>query len=482
MFVARLDVFLLVYGCCSQVLKYLDQQNITAAYVSGMKEDLNLYGNEYNYFTTYFNVGYAVFLIPSQIIITRIRPSIWLPSLEFAWGLLTLALYKVTDAKQVYAIRAFIGCFEASAYPGALMLFMSWYTPREIAFRIGFYHSCQSLGNMMAGALQAAIYTSLDGRNGLAGWRWMFIIDGIITMIYALAGYWMIPDFPNMPNPRSFWLRPKDIDMAIERTSQFRRAANKKFTWQTVKRTAKSPLLYFFITLYPACVLAQAGYQYFSLFLKTVKNDDGSLVWSISAINAIPIGGGAIAVVLVWVWAFISDYFQTRWLVVMCQAFIGLIPSIIMSIWNVPLGAKYFSYFACFLSLATAPPIFAWMSDLSPHDAEQRAFIIGFSIAFYYAVGAWSNVLIWPASEVPHYRVAWQCSIALWCLVIIELCLLRYTELKWIRPRNMAIAAEKYDSEPASDPRKIGDDEHEQGLGDGRDDKEITGMERIRSV
>lgn len=50
------------------------------------------------------------------------------------------------------------------------------------------------------------------------------------------------------------------------------------------------------------------------------------------------------------------------------------------------------------------------------------------------------------------------------------------------RPRNMAIAAEKYDSEPASDPRKIGDDEHEQGLGDGRDDKEITGMERIRSV
>lgn len=103
------------------------------------------------------------------------------------------------------------------------------------------------------------------------------------------------------------------------------------------------------------------------------------------------------------------------------------------------------------------------MSDLSPHDAEQRAFIIGFSIAFYYAVGecfssdhfpcavrmwttssrtysaailtpgAWSNVLIWPASEVPHYSVAWQCSIALWCLVILELCGLRWTELKFIR-------------------------------------------------
>lgn len=151
--------------------------------------------------------------------------------------------------------------------------------------------------------------------------------------------------------------------------------------------------------------------------------------------------------------------------------------------------------FACFLSLATAPPIFAWMSDLSPHDAEQRAFIIGFSIAFYYAVGewillrpladspgAWSNVLIWPASQVPHYRVAWQCSIALWCLVIIELCLLRYTELKWIRPRNKQIAADKYDTEPAIDSRKVVDDEFERGVGQEQDDKEFGAVERVRSV
>ena len=87
------------------------------------------------------------------------------------------------------------------------------------------------------------------------------MIDGIVTMIYALAGFWLIPDFPTMPNPRAFWLRSQDVDMAVQRTSQFRRSANKKFTWQTVKRTARSPLLYFFATLYPAAVLAQAGYQ-----------------------------------------------------------------------------------------------------------------------------------------------------------------------------------------------------------------------------
>lgn len=83
------------------------------------------------------------------------------------------------------------------------------------------------------------------------------------------------------------------------------------------------------------------------------------------------------------------------------------------------------------------------MSDMSPHDAEQRAFILGFSIAFYYAVGAWSNVLIWPASQVPHYKYAWQACIALWLFVIIELCVLRYAEIKYIRPKNRRIAEEK---------------------------------------
>ena len=88
-------------------------------------------------------------------------------------------------------------------------------------------------------------------------------------------------------------------------------------------------------------------------------------------------------------------------------------------------------------------------------------------------------MLIWPASQVPHYRVAWQCSIALWCLVIIELCALRYTELKWIRPRNMKIAADKWEAEPPVDSRKIGDDE---GMVGEHDEKNFGAVDRVRSI
>ncbi|WWC85869.1 uncharacterized protein L201_000736 [Kwoniella dendrophila CBS 6074] len=443
LFVAKLDAILLVFVCLSQVIKYLDQQNISAAYVSGMKEELSLYGNEYNYFTTYFNVGYALFVIPSQIVITRVRPSLWLPTLEMIWGALTIVMYKVHSAKQVYALRAIIGAFEASCYPGAVMLLMSWYTPRELALRIGFYHSCQTVGNMLAGALQAAIYKNMDGLHGISGWRWMLIIDGIMTIIVALGGFFLIPDFPTKPNPLAIWLRPKDVEMAIERTKNFKRADNKKFTLKSVKTAVMSPVFYLVVIMYVSSVLAQASYQYFNLWLKSLVNADGTKRWSVAQINAIPIGGGAITIVCVWFWGFVSDYFQTRWIPVIVQACIGIIPGIIMSIWKVSDGAKYFSYFVCFLTLATAPPIWAWLSDLNPHDAEQRAFTLGFGIAFYYACGAWSGPLIWPAKTAPHYKYGWPVQIALWILVIIIACSLRYMEIHYIRPKNVRIAQEK---------------------------------------
>ncbi|KAG7087668.1 hypothetical protein E1B28_013616 [Marasmius oreades] len=169
--VFRLDCFLMAFGCISQIIKYLDQQNISQAYVSGMKEDLGLYGNELNFFSTYFQVGYCIMLIPSQVIMTYMRPSWWLPGLELIWGILTGLVATASNASQIYALRTFIGLCESSAWPGMMTLFMHWYTPTELAKRMGFYHSCQAVGAMMANALQTAVHQTLDGRHGLPGWR-----------------------------------------------------------------------------------------------------------------------------------------------------------------------------------------------------------------------------------------------------------------------------------------------------------------------
>ncbi|OCF78525.1 hypothetical protein I204_00465 [Kwoniella mangroviensis CBS 8886] len=458
LFVARLDFILLVYVCVSQIIKGLDQQNVSAAYVSGMKEDLNIQANEYNYFTTYFNVGYAVFVIPSQIMMTWTRPSWWLPGLEFTWGVLTIVFFFAKNVKEIYALRALVGAFEASAYPGAVFLLSSWFTPSELALRISFYHSSQWMGSMLAGGLQATIYEGLDGKSGIRGWRWMFLIDGTMTIIVAGLGFVLIPDYPSNPNPRAFWLKDRHVKLAQDRSLRYRRADNKKFNRYAIARAFKQPQLYLFPIFYMTAQLAQQGYLYFNLFLKSLKNPDGTAVWSVAQVNALPMVGYAISIVLVWGWGWASDYFQIRWAIIFAQAVLGLIPGIIMSVWNVPMGAKYFSYFLSSSFIATSPPLFAWLSDMTPHDSEMRAFIIGCCTATWYGVNSWANVLIWPAKEAPLYRVGWKLTVGMWLFVMFEIWLIRFVDIKYVRPRNQKIGQELYEDQVQHVPHAIDDD------------------------
>ncbi|KAK4210768.1 putative transporter [Rhypophila decipiens] len=436
--VRRLDYFLLIFGCVSQG-EYLDQTNISSAYVSGMKEDLGLYGDELNYFTTYFSISYCLMLIPSQIIITYVRPSYWLPGLEIGWGLITGLIALAQNAKHVYVLRVFLGLFESSAWPGMMTLFMYWYTPTELAKRMGFYHSCQALGQMMSGALQVAILETLDGKFGLKGWRWLFVINGVITLLVGLAGFFMIPDYPSNPNPRAYWLSTKHTAMAAERLKRHGRQDAKRISWESAKRTFSMGTAYLIPALYISAVLAPYGYNYFNLFLKSLTNPDGTPRWTTEEVNSIPIAGGVINIFFVWIWAILSDLFQTRWTLLIAQAVIGLIPCTIMTIWtahpdSTPLSAAYASYFMLYLSLGTAPLVMSWLSDLLPHDSEARTLIVGYSIAGLYAILSWSQVLIWPASQAPFYNHAWQISIVMWIVVIIVSCRLHILDCRqWFR-------------------------------------------------
>ncbi|WWC65456.1 uncharacterized protein I303_108074 [Kwoniella dejecticola CBS 10117] len=474
-FLFKLDLYLLTFGCLSQIIKYIDQQNIQTAYVSGMSEALNLTGNELNYFITYFNVGYALFLIPSQVMITRVRPSLWLPGLEFCWGVLTGAIAACKHPKQIYAIRAFIGICESSAYPGTVTLLMTWYTPLEMAKRIGFYHSCQAIGAMMSGALQTAIHESLEGKSGIPGWQWTFILNCVMTIAVAIIGPFMIPDFPDNPNPRAFWLKPRDKEIARERLDRFTRSSPNPINLKCALRTLKNPLLYMFIYMYVGMLIAPSGNSFFQLWLKSLVNKDGNKVWGISALNAIPMGGYAMQVAAVWIFAFGSDYFRTRWLMILAQVVIGFPPTVIMTIWNVPDGAKYFSYFALYFCTASGPPLWSWLSDMLPIDAEQRALIIGICISMYYAVNAWSNVLIWPTKQASHYKFGWPVSMALWITVAIVICSLRIYDLKVVRPRNYRIAQEMMNNHEGmieEQPKTV--EEIDQKLGDEQEDKQIN--------
>ncbi|GME79405.1 unnamed protein product [Ambrosiozyma monospora] len=116
-FIFKLDATLLFLGSAGVFLRYLDQQNLTNAFVSGMKEDLKMFGNELNYCTSVWTVGYCIGQIPCTLLMTKFKPHYVLAFIEIIWSIITFATSSITDLKSLYAARFFLGLFEAGHFP-----------------------------------------------------------------------------------------------------------------------------------------------------------------------------------------------------------------------------------------------------------------------------------------------------------------------------------------------------------------------------
>lgn len=120
-------------------------------------------------------------------------------------------------------------------YPGIHYMLGSWYTPQEIGKRAMIFWLAGSVGTMFSGFLQAAAYTNLDGVHGYAGWRWLFIIDGIITLPLALAGFIFFPNDPQDKN-KTWWISQAEHELAASRMKSIGRAGKKPWTKEKAKR------------------------------------------------------------------------------------------------------------------------------------------------------------------------------------------------------------------------------------------------------
>lgn len=277
-------------------------------------------------------------------------------------------------------------------------------------------------------------------------------------------------------SPLAFWLTASDRRIAQARLARFRRVDINPINLKTFWRTVKNPALYMIIYIYVGMLIGVSGINYFQLWLKSLKNADGTPRWGVSQLNAIPMGGYAMQMAGIWATAIASDYFKTRWLVLIAICLIGIPSCIIMTVWDVPIGAKYYACkltgCLCFTPILTAdfilyicqshgPPLWAWVSDMLPTDAEQRALTIGMSITGYYAINAWSNVLIFPASQAPHYKYGWPVCLAMWITSGVVVVALRMYDVKVIRPRNHLRALEAMEDEGAFDDAGHKSDEQE---------------------
>ncbi|KLO80550.1 Uncharacterized protein LW93_13782 [Fusarium fujikuroi] len=207
--VRKLDFGILICATLGWWMKYIDQNNIVNAYVSGMKEDLDIQGNEYTYMLMCYTIAFAIMQIPSNAIALKIRPRICIVVCELGWTIFTFAQAAATSSNQMYAFRFMIGLFESGFSPIIIFLLGSWYNKAELAKRMAIWHITGFFGSATSGFLQAAVHRTLDGSLGLAGWRWMYII--------ALSVWWFLPDLPH--NTKAWYITEEEKQIALRRSA-----------------------------------------------------------------------------------------------------------------------------------------------------------------------------------------------------------------------------------------------------------------------
>ncbi|KAL2864251.1 major facilitator superfamily domain-containing protein [Aspergillus lucknowensis] len=411
-FLRKLDVFLMTMLSLGYFIKGLDQANIGTAFVSGMQEDLQMYGKQLNLVDTSWTIGYIVGIIPSQLILTKVRVTAWIPACEVLWTVLTFTLASCKTADQVIGVRFLIGLAESVFYPAAHLILGSWYKPSELGKRAGILYAVGSAAGMFSGYLQIAVYENLNGTMGYKGWQWLFIMDGVISLPIALAGFWLFPDFPH--NTRAFYLNEADREMARTRMERIGRAPVRKLGWGIVKRVFGRWHVYPLTALY--VIFSNNGSSNsvnpLTLWLET----EG---WSVSSLNLLPTGQAGVQLVSSLVFAFLSDFWRNRPIFLSITAFLGLFTSICLAVWDTPVGLRWFSLFLNRAAVPFGPLLLVWTNEICSRDAEERAVVIGIMNAAGYAFNAWLPLLTYPQTDRPRFHKGWIWSSVAFSLQVV---------------------------------------------------------------
>ncbi|KAB8079159.1 major facilitator superfamily domain-containing protein [Aspergillus leporis] len=182
--VRKIDLMLLPTMGVMYFLSYMDRTNIGNAKVSGMGEDLNLSSYQYSISLVVFFIGYVILEVPSNLILSRTQPSVFLPGIMMLWGMLTCVMAAIKDFKHLVVLRTLIisGCIEPGFAPGVLLAISSWYKKTEQSKRFDIYVSAAVLSGAFGGLITAGIVGGLEG--------------GAATVRVALIALFILPDFP----------------------------------------------------------------------------------------------------------------------------------------------------------------------------------------------------------------------------------------------------------------------------------------------
>ncbi|KAJ5221668.1 uncharacterized protein N7469_010555 [Penicillium citrinum] len=426
--ILKLDGLIIVFVFLAYWAKVLDSSATSTAYVSGMKEDLGLYGNQLNYLNTVYMVGFITMQIPLTLVMTRCPVNYFLPAADLLWGVFTLAQYKASNVTQLYALRFFVGALGGFFFPAVQWYLGSWYKRSELSRRGAIFFIASQVGSMSSGYIQAGAYARLDGRYGIEGWRWLYIICFACTIPIAFMGLCLLPSTPD--KCRSRFLTEDEIRLAQERMASENREARQPFTLPRVIQILKGWRLWVLVAF--AFFFSQADGVYSNSGLSLWLKAEGYSVGSINTINTV---SPAVTIVASVICAVLSDVYNAKASLIATTAVLNIFACAVLAIWNVPVGLKFFAFFLSGTADGIAAIIYAWANEICAHSAEERAVVISAMNTIGNTFGAWLPLFVWKTVDAPRYLIGYSWTIALDVCMLLMLVVLQHF---WTREQKIS--------------------------------------------
>lgn len=203
-------------------LNLLDSSIISSASVTSMLSDLGLdVDNRFSVSIFIFTIASVCFQLPSTIAVRVIGPRRYFSGVCLLFGLLTLCTAFVTSWRQMIALRVLLGMTMSGIYPGLTLLISSWYTRQEQQLRFAFLQTGEVFVLATGGIVNFGL-NHLDHAAGLRGWQWMFLVQGLITIVFGFITYFWMVDFPEHSQSSFRFLTPEETDRAVARIQEDR--------------------------------------------------------------------------------------------------------------------------------------------------------------------------------------------------------------------------------------------------------------------
>ncbi|KAI0368084.1 MFS general substrate transporter [Pilatotrama ljubarskyi] len=398
----RMSILIVIY-----ILNYVDRNNAGAARLRGFEAELHLQGQEFATLLSILYVGYIIMQVPSNMFLNFIgKPSLYLPGCMMVWGTLSILTGITNNFVGALLTRFFLGFVEAAFFPGALFLISKWYKRSELGTRTALLYCGNIISNAFGALIASGILNGMDGKLGRAAWRWLFYVEGALTVFVAICAIFILPDFP--ATTRRWWLSEEERRLAMRRMEEDAGVGDEAETevggqltglWLAVKDW-KVWWMAFAMT---SQVVALSFNAYFPTLSATMGfNPTVTLL-----LCAPPF---VFTAIMAFVISRHSDKTGERFYHISVPIFGGIV-GFIIAICTMNTAARYVSLFLMAQSYAGFVVLYTWVSNSFPRPPSKRAVAVALVNAFS-QLGNVAGSYVWPSPWGPTYRKSYAICIA----------------------------------------------------------------------